>query len=171
MSLFERNKNIKADLIDKGLLRFEVSMLDNVHNITAIFHVTFPSREIKHAEVDFKRAPYVDVCSLVSKRIEHVIGLKIGKGFNNKVIETLGGKDGCHHLIDLTIEMAKGLSQFINRSKNFIINDYIDDASVIREKVYEVYPDAKNMCWAYNTDNDHLYSKKIKCGLRDELAI
>ncbi|KAF0119483.1 MAG: hypothetical protein FD151_1993 [bacterium] len=57
MALFERNKNIRADIIGKGLLKVEISMLDNVHHISTTFHISFPAREIKHAEADFKGLP------------------------------------------------------------------------------------------------------------------
>ncbi len=98
MALFERNKNIKADLIEEGLLKIEISMLDNVHHISTTFHISFPDRKIKLAEADFKKAPYVGVCRQTSKKMKELIGLRINGEFAEKVIGVVGGKDGCHHL-------------------------------------------------------------------------
>ena len=61
MALFERDKNVTVDFTEKGLLKVGVSMLDNIHHISTIFHISFPARKIRHAEADFKRAPYVGV--------------------------------------------------------------------------------------------------------------
>ena len=171
MALFERNKNIKADLIGKGLLKVEISMLDNVHHVSATFHIFFPSREIKHAEADFKKAPYLGVCRQTSQKMTNLVGLKINSGFTEKVIEAVGGKDGCHHLVDQTLEMAKSLAQFIDKSYNLPLREYIEDAALMRKKVLEVYPQIKDMCFAYKAGNNHLFTKNIKCGLQPDLMI
>ena len=171
MALFERNKNIRADIIGKGLLKVEISMLDNVHHISTTFHISFPAREIKHAEADFKKAPYVGVCRQTSQKMANLIGIKINRGFTKRVIESVGGKDGCHQLVDQTLEMAKIMVQFIDKYYNFPIREYIEDAALMRKKVLEVYPQIKDMCWAYKVGNDHLFTKDIKCGLQEDLVI
>ncbi|HCX90264.1 MAG: hypothetical protein COW04_00525 [Deltaproteobacteria bacterium CG12_big_fil_rev_8_21_14_0_65_43_10] len=171
MALFERNKNIRADIIGVGLLKVEVSMLDNVHHISTTFHISFPSREIKHAEADFKKAPYLGVCRQTSQKMANLVGIKINSGFTERIIESVGGKDGCHHLVDQTLEMAKSMAQFIDNSYNFPIREYIEDAALMRKKVLEVYPQIKDMCWAYKVGNDHLFTKDIKCGLQEDLVI
>jgi len=171
LALLERNKNLRVDLIEEGLLKVEVSMLDNVHHISTTFHVSFPAREIKHAEVEFRRAPYVAVCRQLNKKMARLVGLKVGGGFTEKVIEIIGGKDGCHHLVDHTLEMAKSLAQFIEKSRNFPLGDYIEDAQLMREKVLESFPEIKDYCWAYNLENDHLFTKDVKCGLQEDLVI
>jgi len=171
MALFERNKNIKIDLIEKGLLKVETSMLDNIHHITTIFHVSFPKKEIIHAEADFRRAPYVGVCRQTSNLMKNLIGLKIRSKFTQKVIEAIGEKKGCHHLVDLTLEMPKGLMQFLVKSQNLPLKEYINDASMLREKILEAYPQITDMCWAYNGKNQHLFTKDTKCGLQEDLAI
>lgn len=171
LALFERNKNIRADVIEEGLLRVEVSMLDNVHHISTTFHVSFPAREITRAEADFKKAPYVAVCRQLSQKMADLIGLKVNRGFTERVIEVIGGGNGCHHLVDHTLEMAKSIAQFIDKSRNFPMRDYIDDAPLMREKVLEVYPEIENYCWAYSAGNDHLFTKDVKCGLQEDLVI
>ena len=146
-------------------------MLDNVHHISSTFHVSFPSRIIEHAEADFKKAPYVEVCRQTNERMKELKGVQVDRGFTAAVIEILGGKEGCHHLVDQALEMAKSLAQFIDKSYEFPIDDYIDDAPLIRRKVLEVYPQIGDMCWAYNVGNDHLFSREIKCGLQPDLII
>ncbi len=171
MALLERNKHIKADLIEKGLLKIDISMIDNVHQISTSFIISFPEKMIKHAEADFKRAPYLGVCKLMSKKMDNLKGIKLDHGFTQKVVNAIGGGKGCHHLVDQTLEMAKSLSQFIDKAYNIPINDLLDNAPLLREKVLDVYPEAKNMCWAYNLDNNHLFTKDIKCGLKGDLII
>ena len=148
-------------------------MMDNVHHISTIFHISFPERVIKHAEVDFKKAPYVKVCRQTGQRMKNLIGLTTNKGMGltEAVIEAVGGKDGCPHLVDHTLEMAKTLIQFIDKSYNFPIEEYLEDAPLIRRKVLEVYPLIKDTCWAYKEGNDCLFTKDIKCGLQADLVI
>jgi len=173
MSLFERNKNIKADLIEDKILKIEVSMLDNVHHISTIYHVLFPEKIIKFAAADFKKAPYVEVCKLMSNKMKNIVGLKINHGFTQRIIEILGGESGCHHLVDHVLEMAKSLAQFIDKSSPLPLpfKEYIEDAPLLRKTILNQYPKVKNMCWAYNIENNHLFTKKVKCGLQSELVI
>lgn len=171
MALFERNKNIKADLLEEGLIKVEVSMLDNVHHISTVFHISFPSRVIKHAEADFKKAPYVAVCKQVNQKMADLVGCQIDKGFTDMVIKVVGGKNGCHHLVDHTLEMAKSLAQFIDKSYDFPMGEFIDDAPLMRENVFKAFPEIKDYCWAYNVENGHLFTKDVKCGLQEDLVI
>jgi hypothetical protein len=173
LAFFERNKNIKVDPLGDGLLRIEVSMMDNVHYISTIFHISFPERVIKHAEGEFKRAPYVKVCGQTVQRMKNLIGINTnrGMGLTEAVIEAVGGKDGCPHLVDHTLEMAKTLIQFIDKSYNFPVGEYIEDAPLMRKKVNEVYPQIKDTCWAYKDGNAHLFTKDVKCGLQADLVV
>ena len=120
---------------------------------------------------DFKKAPYLKVCKLTNQQMKNLIGLNVGTGFRQRIYEAIGGKNGCHHLVDLTLEMAKSLNQFIPKEFMFHLGDYIDDASALRKKILESYPPAKDMCWAYNIANDHLFTKDVKCGLQPDLVI
>ncbi len=171
MALLERNKTIRADLIEKGVLKIDVSMLDNVHHIFTSFIISFPEKMIKHAEADFKRAPYLGVCKLIKKKMSDLEGIKLDKNFTKNVVNAVGGGKGCFHLVDQVMEMAKSLSQFIDNSYNILINELLDNAPLLKEKVFDVYPGARNMCWAYNLDNNHLFTRDIKCGLKAELVI
>lgn len=171
MALFERNKNIKADLIDNGLLKIEVSMLDNVHQITTKYLISFPEKIIKKADASFQRAPYIKVCSHAKEKMTNLENIKINNGFSETVIKALGGKNGCYHLVDQALEMAKSLYQFIDKSYNIPFAEYIDNASLFREKVLDLYPGIEGMCMAYNTENNHLFTKDVKCGLMEDLVI
>ncbi|MDY6853380.1 MAG: DUF2889 domain-containing protein [Thermodesulfobacteriota bacterium] len=92
MALFERNKNIKADIIEEGLLNIEVSMMDNVHHISTTYHISFQDREIRYEEADFKKSPYLKVYRQTSKKMASIIGLKAYDDFAKKVTDYLGGK-------------------------------------------------------------------------------
>ncbi|MFH2011857.1 MAG: DUF2889 domain-containing protein [Pseudomonadota bacterium] len=171
MALFERNKNIKVDIIKEGLLKAEAYLLDNVHHISTTFHISFPAREIIHAEANFQKAPYVEVCCQTSQKMANLVGLKIRRGFAEKVNERIGGECGCHHLVDITLEVARSMAQFIDNPQNLPLSDYIEDAGLIRNKIFEIYPKIKNMCFAYNIQNDHLFTKEVKCGLKADLML
>jgi hypothetical protein len=171
LALFERNKNIKANLADKGLLEIEVSMLDNVHQITTRYLVSFPDKIIHKANASFQRAPYLKVCSHASQRMCNLENIQINKGFSETVIKSLGGKNGCYHLVDQALEMAKCLYQFIDREYDIPFSKYIDNAPLFREKVLAVYPGIQGMCLSYNTENNHLFTKDVKCGLMEDLVI
>jgi len=171
MALFERNKNIKADLVDNGLLKIEVSMLDNVHQITTRYLVSFPDKVIKEASASFKRAPYLKVCSHAQKKMSNLKDIKINNGFTETVIRALGGNNGCYHLVDQVLEMAKCLHQFIDKSYEIPFAEHLDNAPLFREKVLAVYPGIDGMCLSYNTNNNHLFTKDVKCGLMEALVI
>jgi hypothetical protein len=171
LALFERNKNIKANVVEKGLLEIEVSMLDNVHQITTRYLVSFPEKIIKEAHASFQRAPYLKVCSHAEKKMSNLKDMQINNGLTETVIKSLGGKNGCYHLVDLTLEMAKCLYQFIDKSYDIPFSKYIDNAPLFREKVLAVYPGIEGMCLSYNTDNNHLFTNDVKCCLMEDLVI
>lgn len=169
---FKRSqKYFKADLIDDDLLKIEVSMLDNVHQITTRYLVSFPEKIIKKADASFQRAPYLKVCSHAGEKMKNLKDIKINNGFTETVIKSLGGKNGWYHLVDQALEMAKSLYQFIDKSYNIPFSGYIDNAPLFREKVLALYPDIKGMCMAYNTENNHLFTKDVRCGLMEALVI
>jgi hypothetical protein len=67
--------------------------------------------------------------------------------------------------------MAKTLIQFIDKSYNFPLEEYIENAPLMRERVNEVYPQIKDTCWAYKEGNAHLFTGDVKCGLQPDLVI
>lgn len=68
-------------------------------------------------------------------------------------------------MVDQLLEMAKCLAQFISKSLNFPIEDDINDASLLSKTILESYPMMGDMCWAYSIENDHLFTKNVRCGL------
>ncbi|MBW7850359.1 MAG: DUF2889 domain-containing protein [Rhodospirillales bacterium] len=60
---------------------------------------------VREVEVVTDAAPFVS-CSDITGAFAALKGLRIGGGFNRKVREMFGGKNGCTHLVDLLGPMA-----------------------------------------------------------------
>ncbi len=68
----------------------------------------------------------------IEKTPSGILGLKVDNGFTSKAIRAVGGKNGFYHLLGQVLEMAKGLSQFIDRSINLPLAENINDTPKLR---------------------------------------
>jgi hypothetical protein len=60
---------------------------------------------IRHAEATMDYTPY-NYCKQVTPVFDKLVGIKIGRGWRNKVREVMGGRLGCTHLTELLGPMA-----------------------------------------------------------------
>jgi len=85
-----------------GDILLTATLKDRFHDIIMEVVVDTETLAVKSAGVDFRMAPSHD-CSNVSLRLEKLAGLVIGKGLNRKLMELLGGGEGCGNLRSLLL--------------------------------------------------------------------
>lgn len=109
MELFSRE--MKINVKEAGDLIQVNSYLNDTHHEIKINIVVQPvTMEIKDISAKMLRIPYA-VCPESLKNLELLKGLKIKPGINRKVIELMGGSDGCVHVVNLIRESFTGAVQ------------------------------------------------------------
>lgn len=77
-------------------------MRDRFHDVELNVAVNAETMEILAAQVEFRSCPTTD-CQNVSTRLAGLVGVTIGKGLSKKVIEVMGGGEGCGNLRNLLL--------------------------------------------------------------------
>jgi hypothetical protein len=60
---------------------------------------------VQDIEAETDAAPY-GVCPAITPNFKRMIGVRVGRGWRQKVRETLGGIEGCTHLVEMLQAMA-----------------------------------------------------------------
>ncbi|HJV35876.1 DUF2889 domain-containing protein [Geomonas sp.] len=77
-------------------------MRDRFHDVELNITVNPETMEILAAGVEFRKCPTTD-CQNVHARLSGLVGFTIGKGLNKKIIEVMGGGEGCGNLRNLLL--------------------------------------------------------------------
>ena len=110
MSLFNRKKTIEVNRLSGNILEVTAHMKDNFHEIKTIIKFDNDSKTIIDAKTDMITVPF-DLCHEVCPRIKELAGLRLEKGVRRSIQEIIGGKQGCSHLNDLTMDSMNALVQ------------------------------------------------------------
>jgi Protein of unknown function (DUF2889) len=102
MEDFQRDISYRLLKREDGQLALTATLRDCFHDIVMELLVDGETLAITQAVVDFRRAPSSD-CRNVSERLNGLVGLVIGKGLNRKLMEILGGGEGCGNLRNLLL--------------------------------------------------------------------
>ena len=102
MEDFQRDISYRLLKREDGTLALTATLKDRFHDIELRVLVDGESLAIASADVDFRRAPTGD-CRNVSQRLAGLAGVVIGKGLNRRLMEALGGGDGCGNLRNLLL--------------------------------------------------------------------
>lgn len=106
MELYERNINSKVKKVDDHHLLTEASLLDLNHSMTVGIKVHIGSAEIVDAYAVVLKAP-LGVCDQTVGLAKKLIGIKIERGVNAKLVQALGGCEGCTHLYELGLNAVR----------------------------------------------------------------
>lgn len=106
MDLFQRE--IRARVVEAGpdAIRVAVKLNDSFHEIALTLEVRPSDRTITGARAEFIRFPY-DRCRDTMARLDNLVGVTIAPGVWRTVAREVGGKDGCTHLYELTMEALR----------------------------------------------------------------
>jgi hypothetical protein len=102
MEDFRRDISYHVLRCEDGNILLTATLKDRFHDIIMEVVVDTESLAVKSVGVDFRMAPSPD-CPNVLPRLEKLVGLVIGKGLNRRLMELLGGGEGCGNLRGLLI--------------------------------------------------------------------
>lgn len=104
MGDFKRDISFHVLKRDDGQICLTAGLTDRYHDIRMEVLVDFETLVVTAARVDFIRSPSRD-CPNVAKRMGGLVGFTIGKGLSRKILEILGGGEGCGNLRVLLMGM------------------------------------------------------------------
>ncbi|BCV23048.1 DUF2889 domain-containing protein [Moorella sp. Hama-1] len=106
MDLFHRE--IRARVVEAGpeTIEARVKLNDTFHEIALTLEARPADRAITGARAEFIRFPY-DRCRDTGDRLDNLIGVMIAPGVWRTVARAVGGKEGCTHLYELTMEALR----------------------------------------------------------------
>lgn len=102
MEDFQRDISYRLLKREDGTLSLTATLKDRFHDIELKVLVDGKSLVITSADVNFRRSPTSD-CPNVSERLAGLAGIVIGKGLNRRLMEALGGGEGCGNLRNLLL--------------------------------------------------------------------
>lgn len=102
MEDFRRDISHHVLLREDGTILLTATLKDRFHDILMEVVVETETLTVRSADVDFRKAPSPD-CPNVQARLGTLAGLVIGKGLNRKLMELLGGGEGCGNLRSLLL--------------------------------------------------------------------
>ena len=102
MEEFQRDISYYVLRREDGTILLTATLKDRFHDILMEVVVATETLKVRSAGVDFRKYPSPD-CPTVAARMEKLTGLVIGKGLNRKLMELLGGGEGCGNLRNLLL--------------------------------------------------------------------
>lgn len=100
-SFFSRNMNTKVGCEKGGDITIISEMTDQFHH----FIVTVTAGRdlvIKDVQVEMQKSP-TPLCQNKIQEMKSLVGVQIGRGFTGKVLEVLGGHNGCNNLKNMLL--------------------------------------------------------------------
>ena len=131
MEDFQRDISYRLLKRDDGQLDLIATLRDSFHDIEIKVVVEGESLLITAVQAAFHKSPTV-VCGNVSERLQRLVGFTIGKGLNRKLMEVLGGEEGCGNLRNLLLGL---LPLAINVKASSGIRDEQDMLDAIHEQL------------------------------------
>jgi len=103
---YSQGMTIEAVPLDADTLRVDGTLDDPDHHIEVYIIVAVRTSKIIDVGARMLRQPY-PTCNKAMKRAQALVGMKIERGFYEKLAVVVGGRDGCVHLIDILMASAK----------------------------------------------------------------
>ena len=113
---FKRSIQLEFELIEKNQILSQGQFLDDYHDFKCKMVFKLPALEVMDAKVEMNKLPQ-EVCRIPFNRLAELKGLKIERGFRQKVKKAIGGDQGCIHLLDLIHEIAQGIVALLRKAK------------------------------------------------------
>jgi hypothetical protein len=82
------------------------SILDQVHNIAIELIIDIDSQTILKAEGQMVKVPFPS-CKPGLINLDKIVGMKLDAGISQRISNTVGGKNGCIHLSEVTVETIR----------------------------------------------------------------
>lgn len=126
--IHERRITIKTQETGENRIRIEGTLTDErfchsflysimnfikpgrVHRIIVMMELTLPDLMIEKAEAKMQTVP-VGMCREAGDVVTQLIGLRMTRGFTNRIREIMGGRKGCLHMTNLILSMSAAAMQ------------------------------------------------------------
>ncbi len=102
MEDFQRDISYRVLKREDGQVALTATLRDRFHDIVAEVVAHIATLTVTAATVEFRRSPTRD-CQSVSTRLAGLVGFPIGRGLNRKLMELLGGEEGCGNVRNLLL--------------------------------------------------------------------
>jgi hypothetical protein len=102
MEDFQRDISYRARKRVDGQVSLSALLRDRFHDMEVEVVADLDTLTITAAGVDFRKSPTADCCN-VAERLDGLVGFTIGKGLNRKLMEVLGGGEGCGNIRNLLL--------------------------------------------------------------------
>ncbi|HLO26644.1 MAG TPA: DUF2889 domain-containing protein, partial [Geobacteraceae bacterium] len=102
MEDFQRDISYRVLKRENGTIALTATLQDRFHDIMAEVIVDGETLTITAIKAEFRKSPTGD-CRNVSASLERLVGFAIGKGLNRKLMEVLGGGEGCGNMRNLLL--------------------------------------------------------------------
>jgi hypothetical protein len=100
-TVYERNINVKVIEAGSDHVRVQASLFDLEHNFHAELMVEVTSGRIEAAVASMTRRPYPTYCLRALDNVAKLKGQVIGPGINRRIVELVGRRTGCVHLVEI----------------------------------------------------------------------
>ncbi len=93
MEEFQRDFTYRTGMGAEGLV-LSATMTDRYHDLRIEVTVDPDNMTITAARAEFKRSP-TNFCHDVTRGMERLVGMTIGRGMNRRLLDLFGGGEGC----------------------------------------------------------------------------
>jgi hypothetical protein len=97
MGSFQRDISFRVSLPGDNRIQLTATMRDVYHDILVEVLVDADTLKTEALRAEFIRCPE-QVCPNAAERLQDLVGVVIGRGLNRKIIDALGGGNGCGNL-------------------------------------------------------------------------
>ncbi len=142
--IYERNINVTVSRSNEHEIVTRASMLDLNHHIRVSLTIDLVTEKIVAAEARMVKVPY-DICQLTLTNITKIVGMKIERGINKRIVRALGRAEGCTHMVDLSMEAVR-LSANVMIGLTKVGDEWFAPVGSEAEQIARVRPILKNSC-------------------------
>lgn len=112
--LADRDKKLRIEPIDPTLVRFVSTLTDTfrspagddlIHALRLEGTISLPDLVIRSIEATSTEQPF-DACAASVDPMRKLVGVRIGPGFRNQVMERIGGVRGCTHYLSMALDLG-----------------------------------------------------------------
>lgn len=152
----ERSKSLRVDPVDATTVRFCATLEDHsegpegrevIHSLILEGTLSIPDLIIRSVSARALKQPYRE-CAASVEPMARIVGLQIGRGFSQKVLEILGGVRGCSHFLALVMDLAAAhtLTTYLQLRDRVPLATSDDDDSDWTRVALEIEPRLENAC-------------------------
>lgn len=163
-AIFHRTKEVAVYPLGGDRFLIEATLRDEVHDVHVEVEILHPTLEIVAASSRVLNGPFTAVCDLTGPNIEHLVGMRVERGFTQAARAAVGGPDGCHRVSELVVEIAQAAYQlhFVRffTSRPAEEREAVDVPVTRRRRVMDSIPGMRDTCFSYHRKRDALIAEK-----------